>query len=199
MSYYTTQFDAWLIEHLKNGAVGFMPSDTIYGLSCVATNEKAVEKVYKLKGRDADKPMIILLADIEQASLAGMEPEDLEPENELWPAPLTIIYPARPETPEYLHRGLNTMSFRIPSDERLRALIKQTGPLVSTSANTQGENTAKNIAEAQEYFGNKLDFYVDMGTLGGQPSTIVKVENGQMKIVRQGAFQIPKKALTGEQ
>ena len=69
-------------------------------------------------------------------------------------------------------------------------LIKKVGPLVAPSANPQGLNPAQNVWEAKKYFGNKIDMYMCGGTRTGQPSTVVEIKNGKMKIIRQGSAQI---------
>jgi L-threonylcarbamoyladenylate synthase len=179
-----------IIEALKDGKVGLLPSDTIYGLSCSALNEKAIKRIYKLKGRDYDKPLIILLASANQALLLGLESKDLELAWKHWPAPLTAIVPAGKSTPEFLHRGTKTLAVRVPYSDDLRMIMDDIGPLVSTSANPQGKEPAKTKKRAEKYFGSKLDFYVDIGELNGEPSTIVEIKKGKLKIIRQGAFEL---------
>ncbi len=167
-----------------------MPSDTVYGISCLAINKNAVERIYELKGRDYNMPFIILLADIKQAEQLDLRVQGLEPANKFWPAPLTLITPAGPNTPVFLHRGKFSLAVRIPNNDELRKLISQTGPIVSTSANPQGQPPAKTIAEAKNYFGDKIDFYVDAGTLDGPPSTIAEIKSGKLVVTRQGAFKL---------
>lgn len=180
---------------LGQGAVGLLPSDTIYGLSCAALNESAVERIYRLKGRDYDKPMIILLSDIEQARRVGVDLAELEPVRHFWPAPLTVIVKASKQAPAFLHRGSHQLAVRVPDDERLRKLIRQTGPLVSTSANPQGQEPAETLEQAKYYFGDRLDFYIDAGEIKTSPSTLVRIENSKLNVVRQGAYQLPAKKL----
>lgn len=189
MPYFTDNFDETVVKLLEDGAVGLVPSDTVYGLSAVALNEGSVRRIYELKGRDNHKPYIILLADFNQANQLGINPEDLSLVSRLWPAPLTFIAPAE-NAPEFLHRGTQSLAIRIPNNETLRELLVLVGPLLSTSANLQGEAIAQDMSMAKLYFGDKLDFYVDAGTLSGQPSTIVQAQNGQLKILRPGAFKL---------
>jgi tRNA A37 threonylcarbamoyladenosine synthetase subunit TsaC/SUA5/YrdC len=91
----------------------------------------------------------------------------------------------------YLHLGLQSLPFRIPKPKDLRALLKQTGPLLTTSANQPGKPPANTIKEAIGYFGNKVDFYVDGGDLTGrQPSTLIRIIDDEIQILRQGAVKI---------
>jgi L-threonylcarbamoyladenylate synthase len=72
----------------------------------------------------------------------------------------------------------------------LRALLRETGPVIAPSANPQGMKPAGMIAEAKAYFGDTVDFYVDSGRLSGEPSTVVRVEEGNLTVVREGAVKI---------
>lgn len=154
-------------------------------------SKESVEKIYKLKGRDYRKPLIILLADIEQAEELGMNLDDLEPLRRLWPAQLTVIVPTTHKTPDFLHRGTHTLAVRVPDNDELRGLIRQVGPLVSTSANPQGQDPTRTVKQAKKYFGDKLDFYIDAGELKASPSTLARLEKGRLRILRQGAYVVP--------
>jgi L-threonylcarbamoyladenylate synthase len=191
VSYFSNSFDERIIELLRAGGAGFMPSDTVYGLSALAQYEAAVSKIYELKGRDNNKPCIILLANVEQARQVGIESDTLKAVQPYWPAALTFIAPA-PNAPKYLHRGLKSLAVRVPDNKELLRLLSTVGPLVSTSANLQNEPVAHDIHIAREYFGDRLDFYVDSRTLNGQPSTIAQLNaRGELEIIRQGAWQRP--------
>lgn len=181
MSYRTDSFDDIIVDLLKGGAVGFMPTDTVYGLSCLASEQAAVERIYDLKKRDANKPFIILIPEISHASKLGINPGALKPLSRIWPAPLSVICPAGP-APKYLHRGTQSLALRVPADESLRRLLATTGPLVSTSANLSEKPPVNDTDQAEQVFGERLDFYIDKGPLTGKPSTLAKLENGQLKI-----------------
>jgi L-threonylcarbamoyladenylate synthase len=188
VSYFTKEFYNKVTELLKNGGVGLLPTDTIYGLSAIALNEQAVRRVHELKGRD-NKPLILLISEINQLEELGIQKEQANIIKEYWPGALSVIFNTN-ITPEWLEMGTSSLAVRMPDNNDLRRLIDKVGPIVSTSANLQGQVPAKNVEEAQKYFGDKLDFYVDAGKLNGEPSTLVKIENGQIIIVRQGSYKI---------
>jgi L-threonylcarbamoyladenylate synthase len=190
MSYYTNRLDEYVVEMLKNGAVGLLPSDTIYGLSAVALNKEAVERIRELKDRDGNKPLIVLIASMEQLNSLGLNKEQAEPVQNYWPGPLSVIFKSA-DIPGWLQLGSASLAIRMPDKEELRDLIAQIGPIVSTSANLQGEKPAYSTAEAKKYFNDHLDFYVDVGEINGQSSTLVKIENSQLKVVRQGVYKLP--------
>lgn len=189
MSYSTNSFDNKIIELIKKGAVGLLPTDTIYGLSAAALNIKAIEKVRNLKGRDVNKPFIVIIASVSQLEQLGIKKDQAAATLKYWPAPLSIIFESR-DIPTWLQQGTSSLAVRMPDDDELQDLIRKTGPIVSTSANLQGQEPAQNVGKAKNYFGRKLDFYVDKGDLSGEPSTLAKLEGQNLKIIRQGCYKI---------
>jgi L-threonylcarbamoyladenylate synthase len=188
MSYYTKKIDEKIVELLKRGAVGLLPTDTIYGLSAVALNEKAVSKVHRIKNHD-NRPFIVLISDIEQLAELGLRTSDADLIKSYWPGALSVIFESN-TIPSWLQMGTNSLAVRLPDNNEVRNLIKKVGPIVSTSANLHDKEPACSVEEAGKYFGDQLDFYVDAGKLKGQSSTLVKIENGKLKILRQGAYEI---------
>lgn len=179
-------------EIIKKGGIGVYPTDTIYGLIGSALNKSAIERLYDVKGRDEGKPFIILISDIkelEQFSVV-VSPESERIMETYWPGPLTVILKTEGDTYRYLNRGKRSLAFRLPEKEELRDLIKQVGPLVAPSANTQGNEPAHNIEEARGYFGDNIDFYVDGGDMRGLSSTIVDATSDPYKIIREGSVKL---------
>ena len=189
VSYVTNTIDKEVIRLLNSGAVGFLPSDTIYGLSCRALDEQAVGRIHRLKKRDKHKPLVVLISSTGQLDELGIELSEVTPALKYWPGQLTIICNTK-KTPAWLQMGTGTQSVRIPGSPGLRRLIAKTGPLISTSANLAGQEPALNIAGAKKYFGDKLDFYVNIGMLSGKPSTIVKAGPDGLEVIRPGAVDI---------
>ncbi len=179
--------DEALIVAIKNGAICVVPTDTVYGLVCRAADQAAVARLYALKHRD-HKPGTVVAANIDQLVDLGIKRRYLKAVEQFWPGAVSV------ETPhhiEYLHQGTGRQAFRIPADETLRELLEQTGPLLTTSANLPGEPTANTAKEAQNYFGNKVDMYVDGGNLSGRPpSTIIRIIDDAIEVIRQGAVKV---------
>jgi L-threonylcarbamoyladenylate synthase len=188
VSYVTDCFDDEIVRLLKTGGIGLLPSDTIYGLSCMALNEKAVERLHKLKDRSTHKPFIVLISDIKMLDLLSISEKQTEIFEKYWPGPLSTILPSK--APAFLTRGTASLAVRLPDHQELRDLIDKIGPIISTSANIEGGSPIHYVAEARKLFGNKLDFYVDAGELDNPPSTLVAVDSGQLKVIRQGAVKI---------
>lgn len=175
-----------VINLIKNGQVGVLATDTIYGLVAYALDKNAVERLYKIKGRSPSKPFIILISDISQLSLFGITLNKYIKNriNQYWPGPVSIILDCHDKNLDYLHRGQNSLAFRMPNKRGLINLIDNTGPLVAPSANPEGLEPAKNIQQAKNYFLNKLDFYIDEGYVNANPSKIVKISENNVKILR---------------
>jgi L-threonylcarbamoyladenylate synthase len=179
------------IISLVKGGIGVIPTDTLYGLVGSALLETAVERIYRIKGRDYSKPLIVLIRSIEDLVTFHAKFEtslDFLARN--WPSKLSVILKVTGDEFEYIHRGTHSIAFRIPENVTLQELLFRTGPLVAPSANPQGEKPARTIEEALNYFGDRANFYIDGGVLDAEPSTVVDLSAGKLRIVREGSFKI---------
>lgn len=176
------------IQLLVSGGVGVVPTDTIYGLAASITDQQAVERLYQLKHRER-KPGTLIAADIEQLRNLGVAPELLAIASKWWPNPLSIVLTISSDF-SYLHQGVGDIAIRIPADPNIRAMLEQTGPLITSSANQPGEPSSMTLDQAWQYFGDSVDFYVDGGDVSGSlASTIIRLSpSGDIEILRQGAF-----------
>jgi len=188
--------DKNLIKVLQEGGVAVMPTDTIYGIVGKAQNLATVEHIYALRQRSPNKPCIILIGNInelEKFSISLSEQQQSKLKENLFALsgvegsePLSIILDCPDDSFSFLHRGTNTLAFRIPINEDLRKLLLQTGPLVAPSANIEGMPPAQNIEEAKKYFGNEIGLYVDGGNISGKASKVIKLnKDGTVTIVRE--------------
>jgi L-threonylcarbamoyladenylate synthase len=187
-----TSFDEAAL-FLNDGGIGVTPTDTLYGLVASALDPDAVERVYRVRGRDEGKPCIVLIADISELEQFNLELGGSSTSKwleRLWPGKVSMILPCPDERFAYLHRGTGTIAFRLPDKPELREFLRETGPLIAPSANPQGMAPAKTVVEAEAYFGDDVDFYVDGGMLAGEPSTVVKFEDEKLMVIREGAVRI---------
>jgi L-threonylcarbamoyladenylate synthase len=175
---------------LMQGGVGVFPCDTVYGLVACASDPDAVAKLYALKQRE-HKPGTVVAANVEQLIELGVPEKNLRRVQSLWPNPISIEMPLG-DNLAYLHQQTGREGFRVVADERLRNLLEQTGPLLTSSANQPGEPGSNNVAEAFEYFKDSVDFYVDGGDLSGRPpSTLIGIaDNGTITVYREGAIKV---------
>lgn len=181
-----------IIQLLKTGKVGVMPTDTIYGIVGSALDPQTVEEIYRLRKRTPDKPMIILISHFSDLKKFNIKLTKNQNDflRKIWPNPVSVVLPCQSEKFIYLHRGVNNLAFRIPKNEILLKILKKVGPLVAPSANFETELPAENIDQAKKYFGNKVSFYLDGGKVKSDPSTILKLNSDKtLTILRQGAYQ----------
>jgi L-threonylcarbamoyladenylate synthase len=173
---------------LKNGAVGVMPTDTVYGLVTLASDHMAVHRFYSLKSRE-QKPGTLISASTDQVAALGVSWSEIDKVARYWPNPLSAVLPV--EGNEYLHQGVGTLAMRVVVDTRIRDLLEQTGPLITSSANQPGQPPATTIQEAIGYFGDSVDFYVDGGEIKDVlPSTIIRPIDGGIEVLRQGSITL---------
>ncbi len=189
--------DQNLIKVLKEGGVAVIPTDTLYGVVASAMNQPAVEKIYDIRQRNPEKACIILIADIadiakfsinlsqeQKKILRGYWQEETYGPDDKRGA-VSIIMPCEDNNFEYLHRGTNTLAFRVPALEDLRYLLATTGPLVAPSANIEGLDPAKTIEEAKKYFGDRVDLYIDEGRISSPASKLIKLHSdGSVEVLR---------------
>ncbi len=181
--------DSKLATLLQQGCVGILPTDTVYGLVCRAADQSPVQRLYELKNRE-NKPGTVVAANVDQLVELGVKARYLKAVEQFWPNAISIEIPLDPNL-SYLHQQTFRQAFRIPNDVALTALLEQTGPLLTSSANLPGEPPANNIDEAQKYFGGLIDFYVDGGDLSGRlPSTLIRIVDDAVEVLREGAVRI---------
>jgi L-threonylcarbamoyladenylate synthase len=169
-------------KELKQGKIGVIPTDTVYGIVGSAFDKKAVEKIYELKKRNLKKPMIVLISSLKDLNLFNVK-IDKKTADKYWPGKTSIILPVKKF--EYLHRGKKTLAFRFPDNETLIKILKISGPLVAPSANIEGKEPATTTEEAKKYFGEKINFYLGAGKLKGKPSKIISLKKGKIEVIRK--------------
>lgn len=178
-----------LVAAIQSGAVGVLPCDTVYGLVCSASNHAAVQRLYELKHRER-KPGTIIASDVSQLVELGLKKRYLTPIVSYWPGAVSVVIPCGKEL-EYIHQGIGSLAVRVPAGSELQDLLRITGPLLTSSANLPGQPPATDIESARQYFGENIDFYVDGGDFSGHlPSTIVRVVDDALEVIRQGAVKI---------
>ena len=185
-----------VVEELMQGNSVIFPTETSYGLGCDATNQEAVNKIYEIKGRDFNKPLLVVVSDVEMAKkyLAWNDVLD-ELAKKYWinhAAPLTIVGQAlASELAQGVITKENTLAVRVTHHSWLKKIVAEFGgPVVATSANISGEGELYSVADVIKTFENrsaKPDVVVDGGDLlRVKPSTLVSVESGNLKVLRQG-------------
>jgi L-threonylcarbamoyladenylate synthase len=178
---------------IKSGKVIAVPTETVYGLAASLFKPLAIDNIFQLKGRPANNPLIIHVAELSQIYPFLLdEIEDfIDLANGFWPGPLTIVMPINVEViSNRVIAGLTTAAFRVPKHEIALELLRITGPLVMPSANISGKPSATSKEHVEADFG--MDFPVLNGGSceRGLESTIVYKDRevNKWKIIRQGAI-----------
>ena len=179
---------------ISEGGVIAFRTDTFYGLGADPFNATAVAKIRELKGREENKPILLLLADASVADrfIADRSNEFEEVARKFWPGPLTIVGRAVANLPSEITAGTGTVGVRVPADAGVRDFVRQCGgALTATSANPSGSEPARSAKEVFGYFGDQIDLIVDGGVVTAtQPSTVVDVTTSRIRIIRQGAADL---------
>lgn len=177
------------LQVLDNGGLILYPTDTVWGIGCDATSEKAVEKVYQLKNRPDQKAMIVLVAD-ERDVLQYVASPDLAVFDYLQETkkPTTVIYEGAIGLADNLLGKDGSIAIRICNEQFCKHLIKRfRKPIVSTSANISGEPAAKIFADINEQIKSGVDYVVtyrqDDKTIAA-PSSVIKWDNGHLEVIR---------------
>jgi L-threonylcarbamoyladenylate synthase len=178
------------------GLIAFR-TDTFYGLGADPLNPAGLAKIRELKGREENKPILLLISDMDQVERFVADQSGLfeVTAGAHWPAPLTLVGPARPELPIALTAGTNTIGVRLPDDDNVRGLVRACGgALTATSANLSGRPPARTAKEVETYFLNGIDLIIDGGEVTvTQPSTVLDLSEAEPRLVREGA--VPRVAL----
>ncbi len=173
-------------EVLRSGGVVMHPTETCYGLAVDIFNEKALEKLYEIKGRNEKKPVSILVSGLGMAQKYGdFSGEALKLAEKYWPGPLSIVVPRSENLPEFVNPEENFVSIRFSDFVFCTKLVLALGrPVTTTSANRAGEPQLYK-ADVNGFEG--VDLVIDGGELlKNKPSTIVKVTGESVEILRQG-------------
>ena len=179
------------LKILKNGGIIITPTDTIYGIICDAGNTQAVEKIYQIKRRQYNKPLTIFSnchQNIEKIAL--INPQEKNIIDNLMPGALSLIMNLKENhliSPN-VNQNDRTISVRIPNNQFLLKILDQIPFLASTSVNISGQNNLTNIDQITQQFNQKVDLVINCGTIDNKASTIVKIIDGDIKILREGAI-----------
>ena len=176
-------------EIINEGGIVIFPTDTVYGIGCNPYNKKAVEKVYKIKSRDIMKSVPVLTYSIETAEkIAKFDQFTKKIVEKFWPGPLTVILKVTDKEIKESLNLENKIAIRVPDHKCALELLKKCNFLVGTSANISGDSP---YTEPDECLKNleTYDVFVDGGIITSKgESTIIEIENEQIKIIREGSL-----------
>lgn len=181
-------------ELIKQGKIVVFPTETVYGIGTNGLDENAVKKLYDVKQRPLNKPISLLVSNIEMVNQIAKDITDIEYKimERFFPGPLTIILKKKDVVPDIVTAGQDTVGVRMPSGEIAKKLVEMAGvPIAAPSANITGQPSGTNLQEIKKHFEGKVDFYIDGGESElGVSSTIVQVIDGKAQILRQGSITL---------
>ena len=180
------------VRVLEAGGIVALPTDTVYGLAANLADVDAIERLFAAKRRPADRAVVLLLAEAQQAGeLAAWPPAAEALARAFWPGALTLVVSQRPEAglPSELTGGRPTIGLRVADHPSPHALAAALGPLPVTSANVSGLPEASDAAEIRDQLGDAIELILDGGQArGGPPSTVVDCSRGLPAILRAGSI-----------
>jgi L-threonylcarbamoyladenylate synthase len=177
---------------VARGGVIAYPTETFYGLGADATNEQAVKKIYKIKGRNFINPISIIIGRTENLYplVQNVSPTAQKLIQAFWPGALTIIFKASDGVLPVLTAGTGKIGVRVSGSNAAQVIAQKLGhPLTATSANLSGKPECSRASEVAKQIGNKIDAIVDFGpTIGDKVSTIIDVTCDPPEILREGTI-----------
>lgn len=173
-------------DALRRGELIVYPTDTLYGLGCLADREEAIQRLLDVTRRPADKGLSAVFASLDRArAWSAWTPTAESLAEAFLPGPLTLILQASKRAPRGIRSGEDTVGIRHVDREATNALA-QLGPVVATSANPSGGEPPATIDEARGIFGDEVAAYVDAGRLDGPASTVVDARSERGTVIREG-------------
>jgi len=179
------------VECLREGGVVALPTDTVYGLAADAFNAEAVGRLFEIKGRDAERPVVLFIESPRSLTplVGGLTVEVRRMLEAFWPGPLTVVFKRRGEELAHLGTGA-TLGVRLPDHSIPLTLMQELGrPIACTSANPSGEAAAVSGEEVEAYFDGEVEMIIDGGVLPpAPPSTVIDVSGEPWRILREGSI-----------
>lgn len=178
-----------IVNELEKGNLVITPTDTIYGIMGDATNEKTINKIYQIKNRPFNKPLIILM---DSYNMIKEYTKNITTEEEIlikefMPGLVTIILEKNEKINNLITANTSYVGIRIPDNQELLEIIKKLGrPIISTSANISDEEVITNIKQLDEKLKNNISYIYDGGEIKSRSSIIVKFDNHKIIILRKG-------------
>ncbi len=187
------EFDiSYASEILKSGGLVAFPTETVYGLGASMYLPESVKKIFQVKGRPQDNPLIVHISSIEEIEeIAYLEDRYVEIIKKLTPGPITFVLKKKKIVPDVVSAGLDTVGVRIPGHPVARKLAKLSGPIPAPSANLSGRPSSTNAESVIEDLYGKVECIIDAGqTAFGIESTIIDLTTNLPRLLRPGPFVV---------
>ena len=181
-------------EVLEKGGVIIYPTDTVYGIGCDIFNKKAIDRIYRLKGKSRKQPLSFIVPNLKDISkYAYVSDHAYRIMRRILPGPYTVVLPATRTVPKKIAPvNKRTVGIRIPDNKICQLLLEEfPNPIISTSANLSGANILNDPERIAEELGNLVDLILDAGHLGLEPSTVIDLTGDEPVVLRRGKGPFP--------
>jgi len=175
---------------LSAGELVAYPTETVYGLAAAGMDADATARIFDVKGRPLDRPLLLAVRDLAAARRIVTDIPDRAHRlaERFWPGPLSLVMSARPEVPREVTAGTGSVGLRCPAHPVARALVREAGPITSPSANLSGRPSPRTADAVRGDLDGRIAAIIDAGkTPGGRESTVVDVRHG-ISVLREGAI-----------
>lgn len=175
---------------LKNGGLVIFPTETVYGIGAIASDEIAVNRIFEAKGRANDNPLIVHLSNKEEIEKYAIISNEIEKKliDKFMPGPFTLILKKKEIIPSNVSAGLDTVGIRLPNNKIAHTILKKDKlPIAAPSANISGKPSGTNVIDIINEFKDRVDYIIDGDNTDiGLESTVVKVIDNIPVILRPG-------------
>lgn len=180
-----------ICEIINNGGLVISPTDTVYGIMGDACSDEVIKKVYEVKKRDYNKPLILLMNSYEMIEeyTDGVSKIEENIIKKFMPGEVTIILKKNDKVNSLISAGSDYVGIRIPNNKDLLNIISELGrPVISTSANISGSDVITSVGMLEEELKEKIDYIEDVGEIVSSSSTVIRVVDGELIILREGVL-----------
>lgn len=181
-------------EIIKNGGIVAFPTETVYGLGANAFDEQAIRKIFEIKGRPQDNPLIVHISRKDDIYIVAtnIPQKAFELIENFWPGPLTLVMKRNPVVPDVVSAGLDTVAVRMPAHPVALKLIDYVGfPIAAPSANPSGKPSPTKPEHIKMYFGDKV-FVIEGQCQLGIESTVIDITSDPPVVLRPGGLELEK-------
>ena len=177
---------------LKKGDIIAYPTDTYYGIGCDIMNKKAIEKIYRLKQRNKNKPFSFICSGLENIShYAKVSNYAYNTMKRLLPGPYTFILEGSKLVPKIMLTKRKTAGIRVPANQICINIVKELGnPIISTTATIPDGNFSYDPSLIHDYFGKRIEIVIDGGIVPGKPSSVISLINDIPEVIREGVGDV---------
>ena len=182
-----------VVDFIRQGGVMAYPTDTCYGLGCSIHEKKAIDKIYQIKRQSDKKPLSFICSDLKHiADYALVSNRAYKLMRRLLPGPYTFVLPATRLVPKLLQNKRKQVGIRVPDHNLVLEIVRQLGhPIISTTCRAADDQTAcMDVRDIKERFGHVIDLAIDGDLIYPEVSTVVRIEDDQIEILREGKGDI---------